>query len=181
MREYGQIQCGFWQSPDIQRISDSGKLLAAYLLTGPHSNGLGCFRLPDGYIMADLGWSQSMVIESLHQLSINRFGYRFDGVVLMPNFLRWNPVINPNSATAREREFDALPAGDSKIYAAQAIIRFPRHFKSDFLNRCRTIGERLQEDLLERYRQQEQTRTDPTATALDQGKTSTVVAMRDAK
>ncbi len=28
MREYGQIQCAFWQSQDAQEWTDAGKLLA---------------------------------------------------------------------------------------------------------------------------------------------------------
>ena len=50
MREYGQVQSAFWQSIDVQSWSDEGKLLALYLLTGPHANGIGCFRLPSGEV-----------------------------------------------------------------------------------------------------------------------------------
>jgi len=156
MRDYGQIQCAFWQSPDIQRLSDVGKLLASYLLTGPHSNGLGVYRLPDGYVMADLGWTSETVSKGLQELSRNCFAYRFDNVVLMPNFLRWNPVANPNSAKAREREFDLLPNGNAKTFAAQSIRAFPRHFRPEFLNRIETVAKRLQEGLLKPYAEQEQ-------------------------
>src|SRR5690606_12761100 len=101
MREYGQVQSAFWQSPDAQAWSDTGKLLALYLLTGPHANGLGCYRLPDGYVMADLGWSAERVSKGFEELSSNGFANRLEGVVFIPNFLRWNRIANGNVAKAR--------------------------------------------------------------------------------
>ena len=56
MRDYGKVQSSFWTSADTCKLSDDGKLLSLYLLTGPHSNILGCFRLPIGYVSDDLGW-----------------------------------------------------------------------------------------------------------------------------
>ena len=76
MREYGQVQSAFWQSVDAQAFSDTGKLLALYLLTGPHANGLGCYRLPDGYVMADLGWSDETVSKGFSELESAGFARR---------------------------------------------------------------------------------------------------------
>lgn len=122
MREYGQIQCGFWQSEDAQAFTDAGKLLAAYLLTGPHSNGIGCYRCPDGYVMEDLGWSSERVSQGFEELSRNRFAYRFKGVVCIPKFLAWNKVSNGNVAKARMAELNALPNGEAKGMAARAML-----------------------------------------------------------
>jgi len=65
MRTYGQIQCSFWSDPDFADLSDQAKLLATYLLTGTHSNGLGCYRLPNEYVIADLGWDSGYRIEGV--------------------------------------------------------------------------------------------------------------------
>lgn len=48
MREYGSVQTQFWPDLALQNLSTHAKLLAVYLLTGPHTNMLGCFRLPTG-------------------------------------------------------------------------------------------------------------------------------------
>jgi hypothetical protein len=141
VREYGQIQCSFWQSSDAQAFSDAGKLLATYLMTGPHSNGLGCYRCPDGYIMDDLGWSSERVSETLLELSRNGFAYRFDKVVLMPNFLRWNRISNVNVAKARQAEFDALPKGDAKTLLARALLEFGNHLPKGFETVLQTIAQ----------------------------------------
>ncbi|WHL17654.1 hypothetical protein [Stenotrophomonas acidaminiphila] len=141
MREYGQIQCAFWQSADAQEWTDAGKLLAAYLMTGPHSNGIGCYRCPDGYVMADLGWSLERVSEGFAELSRNGFAYRFDGVVFLPGFLRWNKVANANVAAARMSEFDGLPKGEAKARVAGAILRNIKHLSNDHRTVLQTVSE----------------------------------------
>ena len=55
-RDYGQIQSAFWTHPKIRSVGPDAKLIAAYLLTSPHTNGLGCFYLPLGYVATDLGY-----------------------------------------------------------------------------------------------------------------------------
>jgi hypothetical protein len=141
MREYGQIQCAFWQSQDAQQWTDAGKLLAAYLMTGPHSNGLGCYRCPDGYVMADLGWTQERVSEGFAELSRSGFAYRFEGVVFIPGFLRWNKVANGNVAAARMAEFEALPKGEAKARVAGAIINYVKHLGNDYRTVLQTVSE----------------------------------------
>lgn len=166
MREYGQIQCAFWQSDDAITCTDAGKLLATYLLTGPHSNGIGCYRCPDGYVMADLGWSAERVSEGFEELSRNGFAYRFDGVVFIPNFLRWNRVANGNVATARMAEFDALPKGDAKAHAARAILKYVKHLSAESRTVLQTVSETVPDTLGERYGNQNHTlpreKQDPT-------------------
>lgn len=141
MREYGQIQCAFWQSQDAQQWTDAGKLLAAYLMTGPHSNGLGCYRCPDGYVMADLGWTQERVSEGFAELSRSGFAYRFEGVVFIPGFLRWNKVANGNVAAARMAEFEALPKGEAKARVAGAILNYVKHLGNDYRAVVQTVAE----------------------------------------
>lgn len=145
MREYGQIQCAFWQSQDAQECTDAGKLLAAYLMTGPHSNGLGCYRCPDGYVMADLGWSLERVSEGFAELSRNGFAYRFEGVVFLPGFLRWNKVANGNVAAARMAEFEALPKGEAKARVAGAILKYVKHLGNDYRTVLQTVAETVSE------------------------------------
>lgn len=141
MREYGQVQSAFWQSRDAQNFSDTGKLLALYLLTGPHSNGIGCFRLPDGYVTGDLGWSMETVSAGFDELSRNGFAYRFDGVVFIPNFLRWNKIANNNVAHARLLEFEALPKGEARTRAGRAMLEFCGVWRPEDRRQIETVCE----------------------------------------
>jgi sucrose-6-phosphate hydrolase SacC (GH32 family) len=161
MREYGQIQCAFWQSQDAQEWTDAGKLLATYLMTGPHSNGLGCYRCPDGYVMADLGWTQERVSEGFAELFRNGFAYRFDGVVFLPNFLKWNRVANGNVASARMAEFEALPKGESKARVARAILRYVKHLGNDHRTVLQTVAETVSETVPQTVTQTEPNPTQP--------------------
>jgi hypothetical protein len=113
MRDYGTIQSAYWTHPDIKGVSDGAKLLGAYLLTCPHANGLGCFHAPVGYIATDLGWTHKTVCERLDELFRNGFCKRCERTeyVLIPNFLRWNPIANANVAKARVVEYKSIPSG----------------------------------------------------------------------
>lgn len=157
MREYGQIQCSFWTDPDIQSVSDQAKALACYLLTGPHSNGLGCYRLPDGYIQADFGWSAQTVSKAFGELFQIDFCERCESTyfVLIPKYLKWNPISNGNVASAREKEFRSVPSKAS-IYQRLAvnILEYGKHLQEGFKNRLETLSEG--------YGKQDPTRPDPT-------------------
>lgn len=123
MREYGQIQSAFWQSEDILHCSDGAKLLAAYLLSGPHTNGVGCFVLPDGYILEDHPtWSKTQIAERFEELSRNGFAYRFERVCYMPKFLSWNNIANGNIARARFLDWVAVPRGIMRQCAAISML-----------------------------------------------------------
>lgn len=147
MRDYGQVQCHFWQSTEVQGFSDVGKLLALYLLTGPHSNGIGCYRLPDGYIMADLGWSSETVSKGFRELIQTGFVYRCEQtqLVLIPKFLRWNQIANPKIAAARLKELNQIPKS-SPIYdmACWCLAAFGGpHVPSDFVSLVRELKVKL--------------------------------------
>lgn len=135
MREYGQIQCAFWADPDTQSLSDQAKLLATYLLTGSHSNGIGCYRLPYGYVQADFGWTNQTVSKAFAELFEIGFCKRCEvaDFVLIPKFLYWNPISNGNVAKARQREFESVPK-KSLIHKdlAVAMIGFGQHFTEGF-------------------------------------------------
>lgn len=140
MREYGQIQCSFWQRASEEGWSNDAMILGAYLLTGPHSNGIGCYRLPDGYISDDLGWVPERVTQTLSELFRKGFCNRFGTVVLIPKFLRWNPISNANVAKAREQEFEAIPNEAAKSAAALALLEFGNHWGNGFRNRLETLS-----------------------------------------
>ena len=146
MREYGQVQVAFWSHPDTRQLSDTGRLLALYLMTGPHSNGLGCYYLPDGYIIADTGWDSETVSKGFVELFRNGFCERCETsfFVLIPNFLKWNPISNANVAKARESEFNRIPKSAS-VYSnlCSAVLDHGNHLSNRF------------ETVLKRYSKQE--------------------------
>lgn len=111
MRDYGKVHTSFWISDGMRRVSDDARLLALYLLTGQHTNMIGCFRLPDGYVSEDLAWTPERVSKGFDELSANGFATRDSSSkwVLIRNFLAWNSVENPNQGIAALRLFDQVP------------------------------------------------------------------------
>lgn len=98
MRDYGSVQSTFWTSPTTHGMSDEAKLLSLYLIAGPHTNALGCFRLPDGYVMEDLQWSAEKVTKAFSELLQRGFATRCEGSrwVFIHSFLRFNFSPSPN-------------------------------------------------------------------------------------
>lgn len=169
MREYGQVQCAIWTDPEIQSLSDKAVLLITYLLTGPHSNGLGCYRLPDGYIQADRGWSAADVKKSFSELEEIGFAVRCEmtGFVLIRNFLKWNPISNGNVARARQKEFETVPKKASFYkHLIEEVLANGSHFDDEFRRRIETLYQTLSDGSLGGYAEQ-----DPTLPNQEQEKT----------
>lgn len=111
MATYGKISCAFWSSQTIRSLSDDGKLMAAYLLTSSHTTICGAFRLPDGYVMEDMGWPIERIKETLSELSANGFAERCEETkwVVIHKFLEWNPPQNENQWKAVFRKASEVP------------------------------------------------------------------------
>jgi hypothetical protein len=162
MREYGQIQSGFWQSSDAEGMSDRAKLLACYLLTGPYTNGLGCFRLTEGNLIDDFGWVSETVLETESELYRIGFAYRFGKVIFIPNFLRWNGISNPKVAIARLKELETLPTRDAKALAARVLLKFCNHLTASQVTLLQTVSDTVSDRVLDRLSKQNPTLPNPT-------------------
>lgn len=58
MRDFAKISCSIWHSRKFRSLpNDDCRLVYLYLHTNPHVNSLGCYVLPFGYAIADLGWN----------------------------------------------------------------------------------------------------------------------------
>lgn len=142
MRDYGKIFTSFWT--EFQGISDQGKILGAYLLSGPHTNMLGCFRLPFGYVQEDLKWSQETVSKAFDELYQNGFATheKASEMVFIHKFLKWNEIENPNQGKAAVKTFDQLPEKCSlKTELFKAMVEYCPFLPDVFRNRFETVKE----------------------------------------
>ena len=155
MRDYGKVHTSFWISDGMRRVSDDARLLALYLLTGQHTNMIGCFRLPDGYVSEDLAWTPERVSKGFDELSANGFATRDSSSkwVLIRNFLTWNSVENPNQGIAALRLFDQVPdASTVKPELARVLASAISHIGIAKLKG----SERVLEPFLNQEQEQEQ-------------------------
>ena len=111
MRDYGKIYTRFWTDCDIQKLSVTAKLLACYLLSGPHTTALGAFRLPAGYVSTDLGEGFVTLSEPFTELLQIGFATRCEHTqwVFVHRFLKWNPPENPNQLKSVRKLFGEVP------------------------------------------------------------------------
>lgn len=113
MRDHGRIATAFYRSGDIRGLPDSWKLLAAYCLTGPHSNMAGVFCAPDGYVGDDLEWASERVQEGFGELDRKGWATRCQQTnwVVIHKYLKWNPIENPNQAKGLIKVVKTMPRG----------------------------------------------------------------------
>ena len=150
-RDYGRISTGFWNHPKIRGCSDQAKLLATYLVSGPHSNACGAYLLPDAYVADDMEWSSGTVSKAFAELFKIGFARRFsDGRhIVICDFLDWNPVENPNVGLAILKQVALLPEDQALSHIANGLEKYAKHFPNGFGT------------VLERFRNMEPNRTEP--------------------
>jgi hypothetical protein len=143
MRDYGRVYSSFWQSPEIRALPEDARTLALYLLTTPHGNLLGCFRLPDAYAAEDLQWPIERVAEGFRKIVESGFATRDEATkwLFIRKFLKWNPFENPNVAKAAAKALDQVPAGELKSLLALAILEFGQHLGEGLRKGCETLAE----------------------------------------
>lgn len=101
MRDYAKISCSIWNSRKFRSLNDDdAKLLYFYLHTCRHVNSVGCFILPPGYAVTDLGWSEQRFRQALDRLSTASLtGWdEAENLVRIVDYLKQDPLTNPSHA-----------------------------------------------------------------------------------
>ena len=94
----------------VLTASDKAKLLYVYLLSNSHSNTIGAYIVPDGYALADLGWSLSEYAAARVELT-NAGLIVFDddtSVVYVTNWFKHSPPQNEKHAQGCQRMISEL-------------------------------------------------------------------------
>ena len=68
-REFSKISPTVWRSGRFTAQDADAMVLHLYFMTCEHQNSAGCFRLPDGYACADLGWEPKKYVRCREQLT----------------------------------------------------------------------------------------------------------------
>ena len=137
MRDYGKVETKFWGWALKNKLSNDARTLALYLLTGPHSNSIGCYRLPDGYITADLGLTSETITDALSELSKNGFAHRckITDFLFLPDYLRHNKPENPNVGSSMARLADTIPSDFSYgLELTEKLKPFGKRLPTGFVN-----------------------------------------------
>lgn len=98
-RDFSKVSPKLWRSPRFRGLEDErAKLLYLYVLTCQHQTSAGCFKLPDAYVIADLGWATEHF--AVARASLVEAGLLFHDPAteeyFVPRWYRHNPGTNTN-------------------------------------------------------------------------------------
>lgn len=131
---YIRIATKFWQDEKVRELSDDGKLLYLYVLTSPHSNMAGYYVLPKPYVAYDLNWLPERLDKAFGELfrkGLIKYCER-SAVILIPNFLKYNPMQNKNQAKGAARRVAELPENTLTRDFETVLKRFAKPFVEPF-------------------------------------------------
>jgi hypothetical protein len=108
---YTRIDELIWKDAKLKKISNESKLLFIYLLSCQHRNVLGLYNLPKYYVQGDLGYSFETVSKGLEELFNSGFITYDDEAetILVNNFLKYNPLENPNQVKGALKVMPTIP------------------------------------------------------------------------
>jgi hypothetical protein len=111
MRDYSKVSPALWESKRFHALSDDGRFALLYLMTSPHQNSAGVYRLPPPYAAADLQWPVERVQAALQELSeADMVTVDPDtDVLLIRRWFKHNPPMNQNHMTGIDRLLQRLP------------------------------------------------------------------------
>ncbi len=139
---YTRVESRFWQDEKMRNVSDDARYLMLYLLTSPHRNILGLYFLPFPYACFDLGWDEKRFKKALEELlKIGSIAYdTISHVVHVKNYLKHNPLENPNQVKNAIEKLNELP----KTHLFRSLLTVIEQFDKPFMQ---PLIERLQERL----------------------------------
>ena len=110
---YRKIFVKIWADPTFQNLSKNAKIVFFYLMTSPHSNGIGLYVLQDGYALVDLektltGEEYKEARGELAEVKMIQFDEEYS-VVFIKNFLRYNSITSPKHAVGVAKKILDLP------------------------------------------------------------------------
>ena len=139
---YIRIATRFWSDEKIEDLSEQARYLYLYILTNQHTNMAGFYRLPAKYIQADLSWNvkqlnkpfQELLSKGLIKQDSNR------SIILIPNFLRYNKIQNPNQVKSVQKITEELP--DNNLFE-EFVDCIKQHVSCDCKGLVKRLGERF--------------------------------------
>ncbi|MCF6112390.1 hypothetical protein [Mesorhizobium muleiense] len=121
-REWSKVSPALWRSPRFLGLQGSDeRLLLVYYMTGDHMNSSGCYRLPDGYAIADLGWTLERY-RTARDLLVAAGLISFDRAteeVFVNRWFKHNPPTNAKHAKGARRLINKIDSDDLRLMAEE--------------------------------------------------------------
>ena len=98
MSGYAKVLKSLWIEERFTSLPEESRHLLLYLITSPHTNSLGYYRLPNQYICADLQWDLVRVEKAWEPLEKSGLAHHCHKtqIVFLPENFKTNAPENPN-------------------------------------------------------------------------------------
>lgn len=124
-REWSKVSPEVWCSPRFLDLKSSdARLLLLYFMSNSHQNSSGCYRIPDGYAVADLGWSMEQYRKARADL-VSASLISFDAgtfEVFVDRWFKHNPPTNKSHATGAMRLISKIASDQLREKAEAEFI-----------------------------------------------------------
>ncbi len=138
MSRYTKVYSRIWRDSRVKSLSSEDRELYLYLRTSPHLNMVGFYYLPIVYAADDLQRPLERVSEGFRNLSKTGL-IRYDeanSVVLVVDYLRDNPLENPNQAKGACSILGELPKTPLFLDFLECVRRYAEPFINGFETLC---------------------------------------------
>jgi DnaD/phage-associated family protein len=111
---YTKIESLFWTDEKVIQLTPEARYLMLYILTSPHRNIIGCYFIPEPYACFDCGLDLERFAKGFRELLAQGL-IKYDSktkVLLVMNFLKFNPVENPNQVKSAIDKLNELPQSE---------------------------------------------------------------------
>ncbi len=110
-RDYGVVRNAFWESDTVRGLATEHKFLGLYIIASPHTNAIGCFKIPVAYVAHDTEMTPAALEAAFAALRERGFMHWCERMpwVWIPKYLTHNPPENPNVWRKCVKELYDLP------------------------------------------------------------------------
>jgi hypothetical protein len=139
---YRRLYVRLWRHPGFAQLTDTERLLALYVLTGPQSNRIGIYNFSIATASEQLGTVPQTLTKRLATVAVT-FGWLFDAsarVLYVPSWWRFNTPENANVLKGNLKDLNELPPCALVEAFASNLRDVPEPLHETFLN---VVRERL--------------------------------------
>lgn len=109
MRQFNMVGAWLWASAEFTELeNDDARYVYLYLLTNVHTHSSGCYRLPEAYAIADLGWKSPKYRNALKVLATADLIVTEGDEIFVCDWYEHSPVNNPDHRAGVEKHLNRL-------------------------------------------------------------------------
>ena len=126
MGKYRKIEVRIWNDAKFRRLSDDGKLVFFLLLTHPALTSFGAMRATEQGLAAEIGWTTPKFAKAFREVLREALAEASpdDALIVLPNFLRYNPPQSPNVVKSWASQLDLIPECSLQVTYLEQVKAF---------------------------------------------------------